>query len=302
MNPILALIIANIIWGAASPIFKFSLQNIPPFTLAFARFSIAAVLLLPFMKGFKVSNLSYKDWLELVVGSFFGITINISFFFLGLNLTQSINAPIIGSAGPVFLYIASILFLKERARFKVFFGMMIALLGVLAIILSPVLFDGKSLAIGEIQGNLFLVLATLGAIAHPILYKNVLKKVDSLQITCLGFIIGAVSFLPMMINESQHWSLGQLNLQGLTGIIFGALFSSALAYGLFNYGLSRIEAEEVGLFSYIDPVIAVLIAIPLLHEYPNAYFFFGSLLVFGGIYIAEGRLHWHPLHKLRVKR
>ncbi len=299
MNPILALIIANIIWGAASPIFKFSLENIPPFTLAFARFSIAALLLLPFMKNFTVRSLSYKDWVEVILGSFFGITINISFFFLGLKLTQSINAPIISSAAPVFIYIASILFLKEKAKSKVFFGMMISLIGVLAIILSPVLFDGKTFALGEIEGNLFLVLATFGAILHPILYKNVLKKIDSAKITCLGFIIGAVSFLPMMINELQHWSLSQLDYRGLLGIIFGALFSSALAYGLFNYGLSKIQAEEVGLFTYIDPVIAVLIAIPLLHEYPNVYFFLGSLLVFGGIFIAEERIHWHPFHKLR---
>lgn len=299
MNPILALIIANIIWGAASPIFKFSLENIPPFTLAFARFSIAALLLLPFMKNFRVHSLSYKDWIEIILGSFFGITINISFFFLGLRLTQSINAPIISSAGPVFIYIASILFLKEKARRKVFFGMMIALVGVLAIILSPVLFDGKTFALGELEGNVFLVLATFGAILHPILYKNVLKKVDSAKITCLGFIIGAVSFLPMMTNELQHWSFGQLDYRGLIGIIFGALFSSALAYGLFNFGLSKIQAEEVGLFTYIDPVIAVLIAIPLLHEYPNAYFFLGSLLVFGGIFIAEERIHWHPFYKLK---
>lgn len=299
MNPILALIIANVIWGAASPIFKFALENIPPFTLAFARFSIASLLLLPFIKDFRIHNLSYKDWIEVILGSFFGITINISFFFLGLRLTQSINAPIISSAGPVFIYLASILFLKEKPKLKVFVGMMIALLGVLSIILSPILFDGKTFALGEVEGNLFLVLATFGAILHPILYKNVLKKVDSAKVTCLGFIIGAVFFLPMMVGELQHWNIAQLDYRGLLGIIFGALFSSALAYGLFNYGLSKILTEEVGLFTYIDPVIAVLIAIPLLHEYPNIYFFVGALLVFGGIFIAENRLHWHPFHKLR---
>lgn len=301
MNPILALIIANVIWGAASPIFKFALENIPPFTLAFARFSIASLLLLPFIKDFRIHNLSYKDWIEVILGSFFGITINISFFFLGLRLTQSINAPIISSAGPVFIYLASISFLKEKPKLKVFVGMMIALLGVLSIILSPILFDGKTFALGEVEGNLFLVLATFGAILHPILYKNVLKKVDSAKVTCLGFIIGAVFFLPMMVGELQHWNIAQLDYRGLLGIIFGALFSSALAYGLFNYGLSKILTEEVGLFTYIDPVIAVLIAIPLLHEYPNIYFFAGALLVFGGIFIAENRLHWHPFHKLRSR-
>lgn len=301
MNPILALIIANIIWGAAAPIFKFALGNIPPFTLGFFRFFIPALVLLPFMRNFKVSNLSLKDWLELILGSFFGITINIAFFFLALQKTQSINAPIIASSGPVFLYVMSILFLKEKAKLKVFAGMMCALIGVIFIILSPVLFDGKTFALGELTGNFFLVISTLSAVLHPLLYKNILKKIDPMKITCLSFIIGSVSFIPMMFGELQSWNVTMLDLRGITGILFGAFLSSLAAYSLYNYGLSKIEAEEIGLFTYIDPVIAVLIAAPLLHEYPTVHFFLGAILVFGGIFIAEGRIHWHPWHKLKSK-
>jgi drug/metabolite transporter (DMT)-like permease len=300
MNPILALIIANIIWGAAAPIFKFSLTNIPPFTLAFLRFFIAALIMLPMLKHFKPRSLNAKDWFELVLGSFFGITINIAFFFLALEKTQSINAPIIASSGPVFLYILSILFLKEKAEKKVFGGMMIALLGVLLIILSPILFDGKIFALGELEGNLFLVISTFGAILHPLLYKNILKKVNVSVITCFGFIIGAIPFFPMMLGEFRKWDISMIGLPGIVGILFGAVLSSFVAYTLYNYGLSKIRAEEIGLFTYIDPVIAVLIAIPLLHEYPTIHFFLGSLLVFGGIFIAEERIHWHPIHRLKV--
>lgn len=300
MNPVLALIIANIIWGAAAPIFKFALENIPPFTLAFLRFFIAGIILLPFLKNFKVIDLSGKDWLELILGSFFGITINIAFFFLALKKTESINAPIIASSGPVFLYILSVLFLKEKAKLKVLAGMLIALVGVVLIILAPILFDGKKFALGEIVGNIFLVIATIGTIMLPLFYKNILKKINPMVITCLSFFVGSILFIPMMIGELQIWNFGMINVNGIVGIVFGAFFSSALAYGLFNFGLSKIEAEEVGLFTYIDPVIAVLIAIPLLHEYPTIHFFLGSLLVFGGIFIAENRLHWHTINKLEI--
>lgn len=302
MNPILALIIANIIWGAAAPIFKFSLTNIPPFTLGFLRFFIPVLLFLPFLRNFKIKSLSSKDWLELILGSFFGITVNIAFFFLALQKTQSINAPIIASSGPVFLYILSIIFLKEKAKLKVFAGMMIALLGVLFIVLSPVLFDGKKIAFGELEGNLFLVISMLGAVLHPLLYKNIVKKMDTMVITCLGFLIGSVSFLPMVVGELQTWNFMMLDIRGIIGIIFGAFFSSFAAYSLYNYGLSKINAEEIGLFTYIDPVIAVLIAAPLLGEYPSLYFFIGALLVFGGIFFAEGRVHWHPVHKLKISK
>ena len=298
MNPILALIIANIIWGAASPIFKFALENIPPFTLAFIRFFFAAIILFPFVKGFDI-KLSGKEWMELILGAIFGISINITFFFWGLQRSESINAPIIASSGPVFLYFLSIMFLKEKGQLKIFFGMIIALLGVMLIIFAPILFDGKIIASGELQGNIFFVLATIGAILHPLLQKNVIAKIGVFKISVLSFFIGAATFFPFMLKESQTWSINQLNIQGWTGIIFGVFLSSALAYSLFMYGISKIKMQEVGLFTYIDPIVAVLIAIPLLHEFPTIHFFIGSLLVFGGIYLAEGRIHWHPLHKLK---
>lgn len=298
MNPVLALIIANIIWGAASPIFKYSLQNIPPFTLAFIRFFFAGLIFIP-LTFHKWQKLSVRQWLEILLVSFFGITVNIAFFFLGIKKTESINAPIIASAAPVFIYFLSIVFLKERTKIKVVFGMFAALIGVLLIIISPVILDGKSYVMGEVRGNLFIFIATLGTVFQTVIGRDIMKKVNAFQVSLITFLFGALTFLPFFLNEMRGWSFNQLNGQGWTGIIFGVLFSSALAYWLFYYGMSKISAQETGLFTYIDPVTAVLVAIPLLGEIPNYFYFIGSLLIFGGIYFAEGRIHWHPFHKLR---
>lgn len=297
MNPIIALIIANLIWGAASPIFKLALTNIPPFTLAFIRFFFAAFFVLFFM-GKKWQRVSRRDFFLVCLSAFFGISINITFFFLGLQRSVSINAPIIASAGPVFLYLLSVIILKERPKLKIFFGMIIALLGVLVIILSPIFLDGKKLALGEIEGNLFFVLATIGSVVNTLINKDVLKRVNPYLITFIGFIFGSMTFIPLMLPELTSWSLTNLNVNGWLGIVFGVFFSSAIAYFLSNYGISKIKAQEVGLFTYIDPVVAVIIAIPLLHEYPNLYYIIGSALVFLGIYLAEKRINWHPIHKV----
>lgn len=298
MNPILAIIIANIIWGAASPIFKYALLNIPPFTLAFIRFFFAALIFMPFT--FKHwQKLNKKDVIELFLIAFFGIFINISFFFLGIKETTSINGPIIASAGPVFIYFLSVVFLHEKKSSKVFNGMMISLLGVIIIIFSPLFLDGKKIDFGEIQGNLFLLIATLGGVINTVLGKRVVKEVNPYQVTEISFLIGSFLFFPLMFSELRSWSFNQLDIHGWAGILFGVILSSAIAYYLYYYAMSKIKAQEVGLFTYIDPVIAIIIAAPLLGEYPQVYFFVGSLLVFGGIYLAEGRIHWHPFHKLK---
>lgn len=298
MNPILALIIANIIWGMASPIFKFALTNIPPFTLAFIRFFFAGLIFLPLVIN-KWQKLTTKQWFEIILVGFFGITINISFFFLGLQKTESINVPVIASSGPVFIYLLSIIFLREKPKLKVLAGMLIALAGVLFIILSPLILDGKKFIFGAVEGNLFILIATLGSVFQTVFSRDVLKKVNAIQVSAITFLFGSLTFLPFMPKEFASWDISTLNTAGWTGIIFGVFFSSALAYFLFYYGVSRLKAQEVGVFTYIDPIAAIVIAAPLLHEYPNIFYILGGILIFGGIYFAEGRVHWHPWHRLK---
>jgi len=300
MNPILALIITNIIWGGAPPIFKFALQNIPPFTLAFIRFFFAGLIFLPLALK-KFQKISPRQWLEIFLVGFFGVFINITFFFLGLKKTESINVPIIASSGPVFIYFFSILFLKERPNFKVFFGMLIALVGVLIIILLPIFLNKEKIYLGEIEGNLFIVLATLGLVFQTLIGKDLLKKVNPYFVTAFSFILSGVLFLFFVPQELVNWSFSKLDLAGWIGIVYGVFFASAAAYFLYYYGLSKVNAQEVGIFTYINPIVAVVIAFPLLNELPSIYYIIGSILVFGGIYLAEGRIHWYPIHKLKVR-
>lgn len=300
MNPILALIITNIIWGGASPIFKFALENIPPFTLAFIRFFFASLIFLPLaIKNFQKKYL--KNLWEIFLVGFFGIFINIAFFFLGLKKTESINVPIIASSAPIFIYFFSILFLKEKPKTRVFFGIIFSFIGVLIIILSPIFLNFQKINFGEIEGNLFILLATLGYVVSTIISKDLLKKVNPYFVSFFSFFSSSLIFLFFVPQELKSWNFSQLNFQGIIGIIYGVFFSSAIAYFLFYYGVSKLKAQEVGIFTYLDPVVAVLIAGPLLGERPDFFYFLGSFLVFLGIFISEGRIHWHPIDKISLK-
>ncbi|MDP3955344.1 MAG: DMT family transporter [bacterium] len=287
---IIALIIANIIWGAASPIFKWSLTNVEPFTLAFLRFAFAAILLYPLAKH--SLYVAKKDWVKLLILSLAGITFNISFFFFGLKLAPSINAPIIATAGPIFLLICCLFFLKEKLRPKIAIGTAIGFLGVLFIILRPIFENGFNLAV---LGNLFFVLATAGAVIHTVFLKKLAPRYHPLTIAFWSFFIGSVSFLPFFYFEVQKVGfLPNLELPGLFGILFGIFLCSALAYYLYDWAIKQLYAQEVGVFAYLDPIIAIIIAIPLLGEIPTPTYLLGALFVFAGIFIAQGRIPYHP--------
>ncbi len=291
---ILALIIANTLWGASPPIFKWSFSNIHIFTLAFLRFAIPTLFLMIFAR--KYIRLRVKDTLLMLLIGLTNISLNVGLYFFAIQYTQSINAPIIESASPVFLIIGSILFLREHPGRKVLLGNLIGLTGVLFIVIQPMLGAYHS---SSFLGNLLLILSTIASAAGTLLIKKIANKYHPMTLTFWSFFIGSLSFLPFFALETIHYGfLPNLQVPGITGILFGSIFTSLVGYYLFIWGVKYIHASEVSVFTYIDPVAAILVAVPLLNEYPNPIFLTGTLLVFLGVFVAEGRLHYHPFHKL----
>lgn len=292
---VLSLIIANVIWGAASPIFKWSLTNISPFLLAFLRFSVASIILFPF--AYTKLKIYKEDLLKFIVVGLFGVGIHIPLFFFGLQLTSSINAPIIASAGPVFIILLSIILLKERPKKKVFIGTFVSLLGVLVIIGRPFIEHG--LLNSSFIGNVLILLAVITGVFYTIYSKELLFKYHPVTVTFWSFVIGSLVFIPFLINELSDPAVNiVLNHRGIIGVVFGIIFSSTIGYYLYQWGVSKIHANEVGVFTYIDPIVAIMIAYPLLGEVITPIFVLGSMLVFGGIFVSEGRFPYHPIPQL----
>lgn len=294
----LAVIVANFIWGAAAPIFKISLDNIPPFTLAFWRFFLGALILLALLrKQAALTTKSKKDLLELVAYALTGITINIIFFFWGLRLTYSINSPVIASGAPILTFFLALMFLKEPFSLKKFMGMSLGTLGILAIVFEPLLKHGAD---GSVLGNLFLVIATIAAVFQTIIGRSVMPRFNPFMFTFWAFVIGSASFLPLALYEYATIPnlYTVLDWRGYMGIFYGAVFSSAAGYGLYAWGLSKVSATDASMFTYLDPVIGTILGYFVLHEPITSYFVLGAVLIFGGIFIAEGRINYHPIHRV----
>jgi drug/metabolite transporter (DMT)-like permease len=295
---VLYLIIANIIWGASFPIYKWTLESVPPFTFVFLRFFLAALIILPFV--IKKLSIDKRDYKNLIILSLFSITFQIPLLFFGLKLTPSINAPIIIAFAPIILIISSIIFLKEKPNSKLIAGTFVSLMGVMSFLIIPLIKEGGIR--GDFLGNLLIFAATICSVIQALILKKLTFRNDPLTITFWMFLIGSLPLIPFVIWESQSYSLiTDLTFQGFIGILYGVYFAAILAHYLYAYGIKHIKASEVGIFSYVDPLATVAVAIPLLNETISASYLFGAMLVFLGIFIAEGRIPYHPFHRLFTK-
>ena len=288
---ILLVILAATLWGGTPPIMKLTLTQIPVFSLAFIRMSTASIIL-----GFLIyKNLKIKraDWLTFFWAAVTGVTLNLTFFFIGLKFTQAILASFLVAAVPILTLLASHIFLKEKFTLKLIFASTVAFAGVAVLIGNP----SDSVNLAQTFGNILLLLASLAWVAHEIIAKKLLKVYDGGVVAFYSMAIGAVTFLPMAIVEfleNPAW-IKSVNSTGFAGLIYGILFASLTAYWAWQKGLSGMPAGQASFFFYIDPISGAIFSILLLGEKLTPSLFFGGLLITAAVLLAEQKRKNHPL-------
>ncbi len=292
----LAALIATIIWGATPPIAKLTFTEMPPFVAAFLRFVMATILILPIL-GFqsKLSKVKIADYPLMFVLSLLGITLSIGLFFVGLNLTSAMEAGIIISTGPLFNAVAAKLILKEKVSFLHWLGISLASVGTLVIIVIAPFVEKNISTNYSLLGNLLLLLAVLAGTGFNILSKESFKKFDSSTIIGFSFTIGAFTFLPFALWENAihtDWILN-LTINGLLGLLYLGIFASLCAYLLYEWSLEKLPISKTLPMTFLQPVVTVVVAVPLLGEKITPTFIVGSVLILLGMFLGTYNFPHH---------
>jgi drug/metabolite transporter (DMT)-like permease len=93
--------------------------------------------------------------------------------------------------------------------------------------------------------------------------------------------------LPVTIWYGSSFDFSRITWKVWTGLAYMALFPAVICYLIYYYALTWIPASRVSAFAYLQPLIAVLIAIPVLGEYPTRSLLAGGTLVLAGVFVAE---------------
>lgn len=308
-NPFAALIVAYLIWGVAAPVSKVTLTEVGPFTLLFFRTVIASLILLPFGLKYRYS-FTFREQTYVALSAIFSIFIHITLLYIALPLIPSINAPIIALASPLILVLTARIFLHERVSVRKYIGMGVGLIGVFCITVVPSVFvmvgDVLGLSSGTHAslnllglsqmdlspasimwvGNALLVLGVVFGAVGPLFLKPI-RRFPAQLITFWQFALVACFTLPFALLETPRLALAQLSPAGIAGILYVSVLSSVVAYSLHTHALQEEKVADVAIFSYLSPISALLVGVPLLHEYPDWWFIIGSVLVLAGLWIAE---------------
>lgn len=132
------------------------------------------------------------------------------------------------------------------------------------------------------DGNHFVgFLFGLGAAilyATVILLNKKVKAVEGINRTCYQFLFAIIVLIPYVLLTSGI-NLGSLDKTSWINLIIVGVVHTGITYCLYFISLKDLSGQEVGILSYIDPMVAILVSVFVLQETMNVFQIIGAVLI-----------------------
>lgn len=288
----LSLLTTAVLWGAAVPLIKKSFETTTPLLFLTYRFIIVIILTtVPFL-FYQKNQPKIKNPLKLLFIGFLSFPANLLLLFYGLEKTSAMEAALLAALSPILFNLGGWFFLHENITKKERLGLSIAMLGTLLIVLKPLLSRQGLDYQNHLWGNILVLIGNIIGVVGLIWAKKEKKNYTHFQVSYFSFLSAVISFTLLALLFEPAFTqdfLGILRQPALWGILYMATFGSIIAYSAMIYGQSLIEVSEASLFTYLQPLFAMPLAIFWLKESLSPVFLFGSLLILLGVFLSEDK-------------
>ena len=262
-------------------------EFVPPISLAFWRWTLVFLILLPFTyvslkKNFKIIKKEYKKLFFL--GSM-GCGVCGAFPFLAGETTTVTNMGIIYTSSPIFIIMISAIFFNEKIDLIKIIGLVSCLIGVLAIIIKGDL--NLLLSLNFTIGDLWMLAAAIGWALYSIYLFYWKSQLPIFQRFTLVAFFGAISLLPFYIIEEVVVQRTVFNSQFFSWVIFAAISPGIIAFTLYTKAQKSLGASLTGFTLYIFTIYAAIYGFIFFDEKLESFHYLGTVLVFFGVYLAK---------------
>ena len=277
------LILSMVIFGTIG-VFRRNIA-LPSDVIAFARGIMGSVFLILYQKlrggSFFLSGISRKKLALLVItGGLIGF--NWILLFEAYNYTSVAVATLCYYMQPMIVLIVSPFLLKESLTAKKILCALAALAGM---VLVSGIAGGTSAGAGRIKGVLFGLFAAV-LYASVVLLNKKITGVPVIEKTTIQLFSAAVCLIPYMIAQVT-FTFFKLSGYGTVMLLITGIVHTGIAYVLYFGAVEKLPAQTCALFSYIDPVTAILLSAFLLHEPMGITGMIGTVLIIGAAVISE---------------
>lgn len=276
------LIVSTVIWGGVFHVIKYPLAVAPPFVLLIARFTLTAIVLLPFLIRHQNYRLAFarENILRILLLSLVGICGYNIFFTYGMSMSEPATGSLIIAANPVMTTLLARLWKKESISPIRWLGIGLAFVG-----LAYIVFEGRlenALALKLSSGNLILLGAPLVWAIYSIESREVMTKVPATVMTAALVLLSlppqaAVAAFQL---DSFAWLT---SWPFWLGVAYLGILATGVSYLFWNEAVNRIGAARSSVFVNLIPVTSLVIARLLGQPLYGHHYLGGAIVVLGVI-------------------
>ena len=278
------LVLAMALWGSSFIALKFAFAELPPMWVIFGRMALGSLVFLLAWRW--RGRLDYRpgDWRYLLALAACEPCLYFIFEALALQHTSATQAGMITALLPLLVAMGAFLFLHERVARSTWAGFFLAVVGAIWLSLAS---EADSHAPAPLLGNFYEFVAMLCATCYTLLLKFLSERYSPFVLTAMQAFIGSLFFLPLALVTEPLPS--QFSLLGVGSVVYLGVVVTVGAYGLYNFGVSRLPASQASGFTNLLPVFTLIFAALLLGESLTPAQYAAAALVFVGVALSQWR-------------
>ncbi len=285
--PYLEALFAVIVWGASFIATKVALRDISPVTVVWLRFSMGIVIL-----GFAVavrkqfSLLNKSEWAYFALLGFLGIAFHQWLQSNGLQTSEAGTTAWIVSTTPVFMALLGWVVLREHLAWLKIIGILLAFVGVLLVISDG---DFSSIALRSFgqPGDILILISAVNWSVFSVLSRRGLKAYPATLMMFYVMLFGWGFTSKLFMGTQDFSEINNLTFNGWMGMAFLGIFCSGLAYIAWYDALKALSTAQTGVFLYIEPLVAVIVAFFILSEAITVASLIGGGIIIFGVWLVN---------------
>lgn len=288
-NPYVLLTLTVLFWSGNMVIGRGLREVVPPMALAFWRWAIAFLLMLPFALPHlrRQWPLLKENRVAVVALGILGVGCYNTFAYVALQYTTATSATLINSFTPIATIALAVAFLGKRLGRLEALGIAVSFVGVLTLVSQGSMATLLGLTLNH--GDLWMLLAIFSWGLYTVGLQWRPQGVDPMLMLAAFALVGLMPLIPAYIWEMGNGRSIDLTPSSFVGIIYTGIFPGFLGYVFYNAAVAAVGPSRSSQFLHLMPVFTTILAAIFLGERPLWYHLAGIALVFTGIVLATRR-------------
>ena len=276
----------SILWGGSFFFNGVVLRELPPLTLVFLRVDLAALMLLPLLRLYRISfPKGWSGWMPFFAIGLLNNVLPFSLIVVGQTYIPSGLASILNATTPLFTVLVMSAAGEEQLHTRRIAGVVAGLIGV--VILHS---GGMGFESGQGLGILLCLAAAFSYGLSALLARRLLADSPPLGTATFQMLASAVMMTPIAALIDRPWQLPMPGTTTWLAVLGLAALSTALGYIVFFQILRRSGATNVMLVTLLIPVTAILLGYLVLGEKISAQEIAGALVIGSALLLIDGRV------------